>query len=151
MLTLGKSEAKLLCDVFKIGTIGQLIAKVGETLLRHQVSEIENSLVKCFLGSRQKAEDFTKAIARIAFEKHSAHPTYVSTFLAVNRYKRKQGEEFSSGIPPKPNEEVVFHYFKFPLTPEQINSLCFNLIPYSNYEVNRTFNLLSLAQFPLIY
>lgn len=142
MLTLGKSEAKLLCDVFKIGTIGQLIAKVGDTLLRHQTSEIENNLIKCFLGNTKKAEDFAKAIGRIAFEKHSAHPTYVSTFLAIQRYRRKQGEDMVSALPPKPNEEVVFQYFKFPLTSEQINSLCFNIIPYSNYEVNRNFNVL---------
>jgi hypothetical protein len=90
LLSLSKGEARNLCDTFKISSIGHLIGKIGETLLRHKPGDIEENVMRCFFNDKQKARDFTKAIGRIAFEKNSAHPAYLEAFLGYERLKKQE-------------------------------------------------------------
>lgn len=130
----------------EVGTIGHLIDKHSVKLINQQHKEVEILLTPCFFGKVDKTKDFVKALARIAWEKASAHPSFFKLFRAFTNLKKLQlhpTSDFKATMQSLPFNliypdlpcEIFIAGGEFPITKEQVNSIFFNLVLTSDYKV----------------
>ena len=130
----------------QVATFAELVEKYAPKLLSQQHREIVAAFTPCFFGKTNKAQDFVKALARIAWEKYSAHPAFVSAFRSFTNFKKMQlhpTPEFKDILSKLPfNQvyddlpcEICLVGGEFPVTKEQINSIFFSIVVSCEYQV----------------